>query len=281
MQIARVIAKRVLSPSMHHHLADIVGTAMLSRVPRQELDTSALRRANTIHLSAVFRDEQIARAWDEDFASIFNRWHSGTGAGSVNRGDCRAIYYLVAALKPKKVIEIGTNVAGSSVFIAAAQRSHCGPGSKLTTVDIVDVNTPSGPWSRTDMKQPPAASIADFGLAERVEFVVQPALDFLGSARDADLIFLDGSHAHNDVYRELARATKALAKGGVILLHDYYPAGRPFFEGSRALKGPFRAVERYRSEGAPIRVVPFGELPWQTRKGEDGSFSSLALFLAA
>src|SRR5829696_1137651 len=278
MQIARAIAKRVLSPSLTHHLADAVGTAMLSQVPRQQLHTSALRKADTIDIYAVFRDEQIGRAWDEDFARVFSHW-KGSGPGSVNRGDCRAIYYLVAALKPNNVIEIGTNLAGSSVFIAAAQRSHCGPYSKLTTVDIIDVNTPSGPWARTKMEKPPAACIGDVGLADRVEFVVQPALDFLASAKEADLIFLDGSHAHNDVYRELSRATKALAKDGVILLHDYYPAGRPLFEGSRALKGPYRAVERYRSEGAPVRVMPFGELPWPTRKHENRNFSSLALFL--
>lgn len=276
----RSIARRVLPPQLKHQVADVVGRAMLSRVPVQNLDAGRLRRSGTIDLGAIFHDEAVSEAWERDVAAVFSTWPSGTGSGSVNRGDCRAIYYLVAALKPKTVVEIGTNVAGSSMFIAVALRSHCGADARLTTVDIVDVNAPSGPWSQTnELTQPPIAYVRDFELGDQVEFVTEPALDYLARLTDVDLIFLDGSHAHDDVYRELARASRALRPGGAILLHDYYPGGKALFESTRPLLGPYRAVQRYLSEGAAIEVIPFGQLPWPTRRHEGSSFSSLAMVL--
>ncbi len=277
--VLRSIARRALSTDMRVGIAERVDRVRLSRVARHALDTASLLRADRVELSAIFHDDAITRAWEQDCRDVIGRWPFATGVGSVNRGVCRAIYYLVAALKPEGVIEIGTRVAGSSVFIAAALRSHCSSSATLATVDIIDTNAPTGPWSHTvELDKPPIRYIADFGLADRVDFVVRPALDYLAAATAADLIFLDGSHAPHDVYRELAGAVKAMRPNGAILLHDYYPAARPLFENSRPLTGPYRAVLRYRREGAAIRVVPFGQLPWPTRPGERRS--SLALLLA-
>ena len=260
--------------------ADVADRIALSRMAPRPLATAALRRAEAIDLPAIFADAAIARAWDRDHARIFSRWPFVAAAGSVNRGDCRAIYCLVAALKPERVVEIGTKVAGSSLFIAAALQSHGGPGARLTTVDIADVNAPGGPWSDTaELTKPPIAYAQAFGLAERIDFVTRPALDYLASAPAADLVFLDGSHQSRDVYCELSLATATLRAGGAILLHDYYPGGRRLFRSTPPLTGPYRAVERYRREGARFVLVPFGELPWPTRPDEGSRRSSLALML--
>jgi hypothetical protein len=65
----------------------------------------------------------------------------------------------------------------------------------------------------------------------------------------------------------------------VILLHDYYPDGKPLFENGSIVMGPYRAIERYRREGAKNKVIPIGELPWPTRREGEKGFSSLALLL--
>jgi cephalosporin hydroxylase len=61
----------------------------------------------------------------------------------VNPSDRRAIYHLIRALRPRRVLEIGTNVGASTLHIAAAMKRNnedCKGKSKLVTVDIVDMN---------------------------------------------------------------------------------------------------------------------------------------------
>lgn len=59
---------------------------------------------------------------------------------------CREqIYLLIMALKPSRVLEIGTNVGGSTLYIAAALR-RINEDAKIVTVDILNVNDPQGPW---------------------------------------------------------------------------------------------------------------------------------------
>jgi predicted O-methyltransferase YrrM len=271
----RQFARKTLAAGVRDNLADMLGRAALSSVPTTRIDSVNLRpRVDT---NAIWSDPAISAAWDRDQEDIFSKWPSGSGA--VNRGDARAIYYLVSYLKPKRVLEIGTNIGSSTIYIAAALQRY---GGDVTTVDIVDVNAPDGPWSRTNaMREPPVAYMRQLGLADRVQFVKRPALEYLEAAPQYDLIFLDGSHAHNDVYREVAAAVTHLAPGGIILLHDYYPGGKPLFTGTRPLMGPYRAIARYLKEGAPLEVLPFGELPWPTKSAKDRGFSSLAFLTRA
>lgn len=278
MRAVRSAAKRFLAPDMRSVLADVIGRAGLMVVPKNGLKVSKLRDRSEVDLSRVFQDEHIHKAWEADRQAIFSKWPSGGGA--VNPGDCRAIYYLIASCRPRSFLEIGTNVASSTIYIAAALSSHCAPDAKVTTVDIVNINAADGPWSRYEaLRQPPVAYMRDFGLADRVRFETRPALDFLADCESFDIIFLDGSHAHYDVYREVAAALRVLNPGGMILLHDYYPAGQSLFPGKQPLLGPFRALERYKREGESFYVLPFGELPWPTRKRQARRFSSLALML--
>lgn len=275
----KTAATRVLGRSAKHKIADVVRTGMLARVPALPADVSHLRR--DVDLQTIFHDPDIEEAWKKDSAEVFDHWPLAVGLGSVNRGDCRAIYYLVSALKPQKVVEVGTNVAGSSMFIAAALRSGGIEDSGLTTVDILDINAPNGPWSfGNSLTAPPIEYAKRFGLAGYIEFVAEPALSYLANA-SADLIFLDGSHAHQDVYREVSVALEALRPGGLILLHDFYPDGVPLFDNGSVVMGPYRAIERYKREGAGLKVIPFGELPWPTRREGEKGFSSLALLVRA
>jgi len=267
--------KSILPKFIKDALVDHVGRIQLACISKQSFPNHNLRMRSDIALDAVWRNSAITETWERDNSNIFTLWRSGRDA--VNRGDCRAIYYLIAAIKPERVLEVGTNIGASTLYIAAALSSHCSTGARVTTVDILDVNGADGPWAGAGLAKTPSDFMRNFDLVERVDFVCSPALDYMSRAEPFDFIFLDGSHAHGDVYREVSAAIKILSPNGVILLHDYYPEGRPIVASRPALMGPFRALKRIQHENEEITVLPLGELPWPTK--QNSRTTSLALVL--
>jgi hypothetical protein len=151
----------------------------------------------------------------------------------------------------------------------------------MTTVDVVDVNDEvAGPWKTRHSTYSPRAMVSMMGAAEWVTFVTAASLDYLGRCTERfDFIFLDGNHSARTVYREVPAALRLLNPNGILLLHDYFPGGRPLWSDGVVIRGPWLAIERLCSEGAPIRIVPFGELPWPTK--ERSRVSSLALLVGS
>jgi predicted O-methyltransferase YrrM len=92
-----------------------------------------------------------------------------------------------------------------------------------------------------------------------------------------DLIFLDGDHDAWAVYEELSLALPLLQRDGTILLHDFYPDGKPVRSNGSAIGGPFRALARVRKEKPAIQVLPLGALPWQTQRGSNTTTLALVL----
>ena len=226
---------------------------------------------------------QPRREWDRlsaELKGVFSR--SGQPlrpqGGSLNDGDRRALYHLIRELAPRNVLEIGTHVGSSTIHIAAALRENAGPNTpgRVTTVDIVDVNGPDGPWSRSQLERSPAQMAQAIGMGEHVRFCVSDSISFLeGCEETFDFIFLDGSHRAKDVYAEVQMVQRCAGAGATILLHDFFPGGRPLWPGSKPLTGPWLAYSRLRREGAPLAVLPLGALPWPTKKGSN--LTSLAL----
>jgi predicted O-methyltransferase YrrM len=197
--------------------------------------------------------------------------------GGVNAGDRRALYYLVRTLAPSRVLEIGTHIGASTAHIALALRNGLNPNGQLTTVDIRDVNDGAKrPWEAFGSHHSPATVIEMLGYLDRVEFVVADSVVFLQNhSAQFDLIFLDGDHSAPTVYTEVPHALRALNREGLVLLHDFFPNGAPLWSDGDSIPGPALAIERLRSEGAELRVTPFGQLPWPTKLGS--RVTSLAL----
>jgi predicted O-methyltransferase YrrM len=195
---------------------------------------------------------------------------------AISTEDRRALAGVACYLAPGSVLEIGTHIGSSTLAWAAAAKPG---GGRITTVDIHDVNDPiERPWQRYNARQAPIEIVR--GLAP-VEFVVSDSVAYLASTSTTyDLIFLDGDHRASTVYRELPLALARLNRDGVIVLHDYYPNGRPLLHRQHPVVGPYLAVRRLASEGLPIRVLPLGELPWLTSQGSP-VISTLALVLSA
>jgi predicted O-methyltransferase YrrM len=249
-------------------------------------DTSRLVRGITrSNLGAIFRSDRLESEWRAVFDGLAQAKIAEGAVGGVNPGDRRAIFYLIRHLEPESVLEIGTHIGASTIHIAAAlARVSPRPGAgipSVTTVDVVDVNDPRrGIWLKHGSAHAPFEIARRLGLEEHVQFVVGRSLDHLAGADERyDFIFLDGDHSAPTVYREIPAALRALKPHGAILLHDYFPELRPLWPNGGVIPGPWRAVERLRSEGADVEAVPLGELPWPTKLGT--RTTSLALLVRA
>jgi predicted O-methyltransferase YrrM len=261
---------------------------MLSRFMPRTMRLSLDRRKDSAKLAAVpsaALDSVNLRRQLPDFAAFGEEWPaveavmSSVGLvdpqGGVNRGDRRLIYQLARAMAAKSVLEVGTHVGASTLMLAIAMQKN---GGALTTVDIADVNAPNAYWKPYGCRQNPRDTLAMAGVS--ATFHQMDSVQWLN--RDSatyDLIFLDGLHEGQQLYRELPPALKRLNRNGLILLHDVFPDLRPLWPDGNVIAGPWLAVARYEQERAPIKVQPLGALPWPTKQGS--RVTSLAVVLGS
>jgi len=251
----------------------------LMTLPSVRIQPKNLIHESEVSLPAIFESDPIHMTWATDAPKI-TRFAIPDLTGGVNPGDRRAIYYLIRHFRPKEVLEIGTHIGASTIHLAAAlnrNRELDGNVANLVSLDIRDVNSEiNQPWLMYGTNQSPRQMMREMGYTSFVKFEVGTSLDFFQeTSKRFDFIFLDGDHSAPTVYQEIPKAEALLNPGGVILLHDYYPNGRPLFSRRAALTGPYHAVDRHLQEGAPLNVIPLGELPWPTKL--DGNVTSLAL----
>ena len=175
-------------------------------------------------------DDALLASWLRSGDQAWAEWTKRIGevsppvmTGSINPGEQRALFALVAALRPKRILEVGTHVGGSTIALAAALESNA--DGSLVTVDVLDVNSPErSTWPGTQPGEVPQVRLKRLGLSHRVSFVRASALELLRSWSDPlDLVFLDGSHEPQHVYAEMARVSHHLRAPGYVILHDYFP----------------------------------------------------------
>ena len=254
----------------------------LAALPSTNVRTNALRRLNADELLEMLsptgrRDTEWQAAAREIDRVVVIKDQTTEG---VNPGDRRAIFYLIRALKPKTVLEIGTNVGASTMHIALAQKLN-GIESRLVTVDQFDVNDdPNAYWKRGGLPRSPRDNIAALGMKDRVEFIQSDSISYLGSSEECfDFIFLDGAHTAAILFREIPLALEKLNPGGLILLHDFFPKHSPLWSDGSVFPGPKLATDRIQKEGADITVLPLGQLRWPTKLGSN--VTSLAVVARA
>jgi len=254
----------------------------VSLAQKVECKVDNLRKACDVSLSNILNTNETNKIWPDAKKEI-EQFNIANKTGGVNPGDRRAIYYLINAIKPTSVLEIGTHIGASTIHIASAL--HKNLDKSMTTVDIVDVNSRTEhPWSKYGKFHSPALESTPLQMVEKlsyssfVDFVVNDSFDYMTSCKQTfDFIFLDGDHLATTVYREIPAALNLLNPNGVILLHDYFPEGKPLWSNGIVVPGPFLAVKRLINEGMSATVLPLGELPWETKC--DSNVTSLALLL--
>ena len=242
----------------------------------KDFNPANLCAVEAISLEDIYNDKEIGAAWEKDHEVITRAYGNEDSFGGVNPGDRRALYYLIMALKPQSVLEVGTHIGASTLHIARALK-QLGSNGKVTSADIIDVNDlQNGPWKQLGLEKSPKDFAAELECLEHIEFHVGPCLDFMdGTDKRYDFIFLDGDHTAQAVYKEVSAALPLLNPNGVILLHDFYPGARPLYPDNNIISGPFRALERIKKENPAIDVLPLGGLPWPTKQGTN--LTSLAL----
>lgn len=274
----KTLLKTFLPLPIINALRDWQGQMMLNGIERQPMDPARLKSASNLHVNSIFADPAIEQSWQADHEKLSAAIGAKNLMGGVNPGDRQAIYFLIAGLQPKKILEVGTHIAASSFYIVAASARNNG---HLTTVDIADVNNaPDAPWREAGYQMSPADYAEKLNFDDRIQFVQSPAVDYMLKTNDRfDFIFLDGDHAPDAVYREVSAALNILAPGGVILLHDYYPDAKPLWQDGNIISGPFRALKRITNENPALQVMPLGDLPWPTKQGSHKT--SLAIITKA
>ena len=259
--------------------------AALDKVSPVHCNVSALARLEKDRVRGIMRDQEIRKEWitiEQEYLPL----ELPELAGGVNVGDQRALYYLVRAFAPAKILEVGTHIGCSTVSAALAARElrRLRPElqTQVVTVDIKDTNDPAlGAWREKGAKYSPLEMVQQVGCADFVRFVACPSQSFFqeSTAREYDFIFLDGDHAASAVYQDIPAALLRLKPGGVVVVHDFVPQLKRLWPSQKVIPGIYLALERFQREKAPFKVIPLGVLPWRTK--EDSCTTSLAVLSAA
>lgn len=258
-------------------IQDARGLKNFTSLKKLDCDTENLMSEKKVFLSDIFNSDNTHASWKKSKPEL-DVYNIPDGTGGVNPGDRRAVYYLISKFKPISVLEIGTHIGASTIHIAAALKAN-GLKSNFTTLDIRDVNsTLDKPWIKYGTTHSPAQMIHKLQYDSFVNFVTNTSFQYFEiNQAKFDFIFLDGNHSASIVYQEIPLALKALNSNGIILLHDYYPDGKPLWSNNSIIDGPYIATERFIKEDADLIVLPLGNLPWPTKFNSNKT--SLALLL--
>lgn len=273
------LLKSLLPQSLKSAIKTRLEQRAFDRLPRQVCDTAALGALTRTDLDRVLAAAPHNDEWSAISAATEAFGISQAPSG-VNDGDRRAIWQLVRGLGVHSVLEVGTSIGASTIHFAQALKRNAdetGKPVQLVSVDIEDMNDPaSARHVRLGLPHSPRAMLAQLGCDGFTRFEVADSTVFLQTCPERfDLIFLDGDHGEQTVYRELPAALRLLNPGGVILLHDYFPDGKPLWSHKGALTGPWIAIRRLLAEGAGFTVLPLGALEWETKRGT--TLTTLAL----
>lgn len=271
--------RAILPQPMMNAARDMRSRKKLASVMPLPFSAEGLTKITKANIDTYLNHEDAFANWETDHKELASLLGDDDRWGGVNPGDRRAIYTLIMAAKPKNILEIGTHIGASTLHLAKAlERS--GSGGHITTVDILDVNAENGPWQKIGMTHCPANFLKKLHLSDKVTFVADTSIHYLETcAEKFDLIFLDGDHTADTVYREVSAALAKLNKGGMILLHDHYPEGQPLFPDGSIIYGPFRALERIGKEHPDIGALNLSPLPWKSK--QDSHNTSLSIVVKA
>jgi predicted O-methyltransferase YrrM len=169
------------------------------------------------------------------------------------------LHSLVRNIRPRTVIETGTWLGISSLWIASALHANA-DAAHLHTFDLClplrkELDSPD-PRTRDFARDRTAFVSAKFreaGLSHlvtahqgRSDTLIRAMHDSLRTAGGVQLAYLDGDHSVEGVCQDLWALEPILATGGYVLLHDIFPE----FTGDEP--GPRHLLDRIASIGAGL-----------------------------
>lgn len=141
------------------------------------------------------------------------------------------IHALVRNLRPTTVVETGTCLGASTIWIASALAMTT--GGTVHTFDMFD--EPGDARLRAaalfqDRERKVRARFKRAGLARHIEVHVGPSADNIKAVRDrlaaaggVELAFIDADHTPRGVALDVAAVEPVLRVGGYMLFHDVFP----------------------------------------------------------
>jgi predicted O-methyltransferase YrrM len=186
--------------------------------------------------------------------------------------DVCALVALVAALRPERVLEIGTSDGFTAASLAAANET-----TSVLTVDIADevqtsTKTVPLPWGGTatitSTRRMGQVFKADDNVLPRVRFLRIEPMNWQPD-EVFDLIFIDGAHDYRSLEYDTRLALDSVSEHGMIAWHDFdhSPGAKDV---PRFLERLSRSVQLLHVEGTSIVVH---DRRGATRAGESGSGS--------
>jgi predicted O-methyltransferase YrrM len=115
---------------------------------------------------------------------------------------------IIQLVRPKVIIETGTNSGYSTSWISAALRSYCSDGIVYT----IDIESSEHLFKGTELEK-------------NIKFIKGSSLEVpLDEKIIADMLVLDSDHSYDTIMAEILRFEPILKVGGFMLLHDsiYY-----------------------------------------------------------
>ena len=111
---------------------------------------------------------------------------------------------IIGLVRPKVIVETGTNTGYSTAWLAVGLREYC-PEGLIYTIDIA-----------------PARHVFEgTDLARNIRFLRGSSLDVaFDESTIVDMLVLDSDHAYMTIMAEILRFEPILRVGGVMLLHD-------------------------------------------------------------
>ena len=279
--VKKILPNIVWSKIKNLRNSERVETLKLNALKKIKLNAENLRSSHKVDIDDIIHNADTSKAWQ-----IYNKKIKNLNipdlTGGVNVGDRKALFYIVCYFKPQSMLEIGTHIGASTVNIASGldhNKKHHHIKTQFSTLDIRDVNCEKDkPWLKFDSANSPQSMLESLDLSIDTKFINQSSIDYFENTDEKyDLIFLDGDHSAQTVYKEVPKALKCLNKDGIILLHDYFRKGESANPNNDFNSGPYLGIQRHITEGANITVKPLGDLPWQTKLGSNRT--SLALLL--
>lgn len=201
----------------------------------------------------------------EMFSRKVSTYEIASVHGAVRPFETKLLFCLCMAMRPRKVLEVGTSIGYSTTFLAGALEAsrqshpdHNGNRPILTTVDIIDVNeAPAAPWRRAGFSYGPAEVLRKLSLSEFVHFYTGAANRFFARNDAAfDLIFIDGEHSYAAALNDIGHALECVAPGGIIALHDYQGPGSPPFVEGKPMPGVHQAVQYLTARYPFLETLP-------------------------
>jgi tRNA A58 N-methylase Trm61 len=132
------------------------------------------------------------------------KWlHSGSGS---TIQDYKFLYGIVSLLRPRRILEIGTNVGVSAIVMAQALRDEGVRDGKIYSVDI-----DKGALRKAKEQ------IENEGLLEYIELIHGDVYTAADGSVGFDLVFLDGDHTYEGIKADFGAIKE---KASYILIHD-------------------------------------------------------------